>query len=182
MMTDLIPLGAFLVEKLARAVCVYVFLVIAFRLAGKRLLAQLNPFDLVLLLVISNAVQNAIVGSDDSVAGGLLSAGVLLVVNELVIRTTFRIPRLDSLLESSATTLIDNGSIDDGALRAERITRMELRTALHKQGLELLDEVKTAAIEPGGAIWFERRSPSPDELRHRELMERLDRIEERLRG
>ena len=180
MMTDMLTLGVPLLEKILRALAVYLFLIVAFRFAGKRLLAQLNPFDLVLILILSNAVQNAIIGSDNSVVGGLVGATVLLLANGATVRLLYRHPKLETLVEGCETKLMDQGRVLEDALEAELMTKMELMTAAHKQGVDSLAEVKTAAIEPGGAIWFERGSPSPEELRHREVLERLNRLERQL--
>jgi uncharacterized membrane protein YcaP (DUF421 family) len=180
MTTDMFTLGVPLLEKILRALSVYLFLIVAFRFAGKRLLAQLNPFDLVLILILSNAVQNAIIGPDDSVVGGLVGAAVLLLANGATVRLLYRHPKLETLVEGCETKLMDQGRVLDAALEAELMTKRELMTAAHKQGVDSLHEVKTAAIEPGGAIWFERGSPSPEEVRHREVLERLDRLERRL--
>jgi len=180
MTTDMFTLGVPLLEKILRALSVYLFLIVAFRFAGKRLLAQLNPFDLVLILILSNAVQNAIIGPDDSVVGGLVGAAVLLLANGATVRLLYRHPKLETLVEGCETKLMDQGRVLDDALEAELMTKRELMTAAHKQGVDSLDEVKTAAIEPGGAIWFERGSPSPEEVRHREVLERLDRLERQL--
>ena len=182
MMTDMFSMGAPLLEKIARALCVYFFLLIAFRFASKRLLAQLNPFDLVLILILSNAVQNAIIGNDNSVVGGLVGASALLLVNAAMVRLLFNFPRLEKLVEGRETRLMEQGRTLDDALKSELMTKVELTTAAHKQGVDSLAEVTTAAIEPGGAIWFERGTPSPGELRHRELMDRLDRLEARLKA
>jgi uncharacterized membrane protein YcaP (DUF421 family) len=182
MMTDMLTLGAPLLEKIVRALTVYLFLLVAFRFAGKRLLAQLNPFDLVLILILSNTVQNAIIGSDNSVVGGIVGAAVLLLANGALVRLMFNYPKLETLVEGCETKLMEQGRVLDDALEAELMTKVELTTAAHKQGVDSLDEVKTAAIEPGGAIWFERGSPSPEEVRHRELLERLDLLEARLKA
>ena len=180
MMTDMLTMGVPLLEKVARALTVYFFLLVAFRFAGKRLLAQLNPFDLVLILILSNALQNAIIGPDDSVLGGLIGASVLLLANGAMVRLLFNYPRLALLIEGRETKLMDQGRVLDDALHSELMTKTELTTAAHKQGVDALAEVNTAAIEPGGAIWFERGTPSPEATRHQELLERLDRLEARL--
>jgi uncharacterized membrane protein YcaP (DUF421 family) len=180
MMTDMFSMGVPLLEKVARALCVYFFLLIAFRFAGKRLLAQLNPFDLVLILILSNAVQNAIIGHDESVLGGVVGASVLLLVNGAMVRLLYNYPKMEAVVEGCETKLMDGGRVLEDALSAELMTKRELITAAHKQGVDSLAEVKTAAIEPGGAIWFERGTPSPEEVRHRELIERLDRLERHL--
>ena len=180
MTADMFTMGVPLVEKIGRALAVYFFLLVAFRFAGKRLLAQLNPFDLVLILILSNAVQNAIIGPDDSVVGGLVGAAVLLLANGAMVRLLYNYPKLEVLVEGCETKLMEQGRVLDAALRTELMTKVELVTAAHKQGVDSLAEVKSAAIEPGGAIWFERGTPSPDEMRHRELIERLDRLERQL--
>ncbi|HEY2738938.1 MAG TPA: DUF421 domain-containing protein, partial [Thermoanaerobaculia bacterium] len=99
-------------EKVLRPVIVYVFLVACLRIFGKRELAQLNPFDLVVLLTLSNAVQNAIIGDDNSVTGGVIGAFSLLAINWLVVRLLFRLPRLNNALEGSETVLVRRGKVD----------------------------------------------------------------------
>src|SRR6266852_5728897 len=115
-------LGLPIAEKIARPILVYAFLVIALRLAGKRELAQLNPFDLVVLLTLSNTVQNAIIGEDNSVTGGLLGASTLLVTNHLVVRYLYRHQRLDKLVEGSPELLIQHGKTLKRSLNRELIT------------------------------------------------------------
>src|SRR5438552_11052373 len=106
---DMFVLGVPILEKVARPWLVYAFLVIGLRMAGKRGLAQLNTFDLVVLLTLSNTVQNAIIGDDNSVTGGVIGATSLLVINYLVVRFLFRRMRLDRFLEGSSTSLIEGG-------------------------------------------------------------------------
>src|SRR6266498_2358337 len=108
---DMFALAVPLAEKVLRPVIVYAFLVVGLRLAGKRELAQLNPFDLVVLLTLSNTVQNAIIGEDNSVTGGLLGAATLLLVNWVVVRFLFRHPALERVVEGDATTLVDAGQV-----------------------------------------------------------------------
>src|SRR5213082_682349 len=100
-----------LIEKIVRPIIVYVFLVLLLRVFGKRELAQLNPFDLVVLLSLSNTVQNAIIGNDNSVTGGLIGALSLLSTNYLVVRFLFRHRRIDQIIEGSPTVLIENGKV-----------------------------------------------------------------------
>jgi uncharacterized membrane protein YcaP (DUF421 family) len=165
-----------LVEKILRPIVVYVFLIVSFRLAGKRELAQLNPFDLVVLLTISNTVQNAIIGDDNSVAGGLIGAATLLAVNYLVVRYLYGHERLDRLIEGDADVLIDAGTIKRDNLRRELITESQLMSAAHKQGIDSLGDVERCVLEPGGTLVFQARKPTPDTIRQAELMSRLDRI------
>src|SRR5436309_2923312 len=108
---DMFVLGLPVAEKVLRPVVVYAFLIVSLRLAGKRELAQLNPFDLVVLLTISNTVQNAIIGDDNSVTGGLIGAATLLLVNHVVVRTLYSHERLERLVEGDADLLIDEGCV-----------------------------------------------------------------------
>src|ERR1700747_2839612 len=104
-------------EKILRPIVIYAFLIVGLRLAGKRELAQLNPFDLVVLLTLSNTVQNAIIGNDNSVTGGLFGATTLLVVNYVVVRFLFNHEKLDRLVEGDPDVLIENGQIQHERLR-----------------------------------------------------------------
>src|SRR3989442_14292440 len=108
---DLFVLGIPVVEKIIRPILVYVFLIVGLRLAGKRELAQLNAFDLVVLLTLSNTVQNAIIGNDNSVTGGIIGATTLLVVNYVVVRFLYFHEPLDRLIEGEPEVLIDCGQL-----------------------------------------------------------------------
>src|ERR1700704_5160263 len=119
---DMFFLAQPVAEKILRPIAVYVFLIVGLRLAGKRELAQLNPFDLVVLLTISNTVQNAIIGDDNSVTGGMIGAATLLVVNYGVVRFFFEHPKLDEIMEGEATLLIENGKVIEANLHKELIT------------------------------------------------------------
>jgi uncharacterized membrane protein YcaP (DUF421 family) len=163
-------------EKVLRAVIVYLFLVVGLRLAGKRELAQLNPFDLVVLLTLSNTVQNAIIGEDNSVTGGLLGAATLLGVNYLVVRFLYGHEKLERIVEGEPDVLIENGKIRTGRLGKELITMTELEAAARRQGFASLNEVERAVLEPGGTVSFIAKKPAPEEIRHREVLERLDQM------
>jgi uncharacterized membrane protein YcaP (DUF421 family) len=173
---DMFALGVPVTEKVLRAVVVYACLIIGLRLAGKRELAQLNPFDLVVLLTISNTVQNAIIGDDNSVTGGLIGAGTLLVINHVVVRYLYAHERLERLIAGDADVLIENGRARFDRLKREWITLSELEAAAHKQGFASLDEVERAILEPGGSICFLAKKPTPESQRHAELLGRLDAI------
>jgi uncharacterized membrane protein YcaP (DUF421 family) len=176
MWTDIFVLALPVAEKILRPVIVYFFLVIGLRLAGKRELAQLNPFDLVVLLTLSNTVQNAIIGDDNSVTGGVIGAATLLLVNFLVVRFLFRHEKLDRLVEGEACVLIENGKILKDKLTQEVLTLPELESVAHKQGIGNLNEVERAILEPGGSITFVAKKPIPEERRHQELLDRLDQL------
>jgi len=175
-LTDMFALGLPVAEKILRPIVVYFFLVIGLRLAGKRELAQLNPFDLVVLLTLSNTVQNAIIGDDNSVTGGIIGAATLLLVNYLVVRFLYRHDKLDLIVEGGSTPLIEKGKVLEDQLAREVLTMEELIEAAHKQGLGGLDEVESAVLEPSGTITFVAKKPAPEEKRHREVMARLDQL------
>lgn len=163
-------------EKLLRPVIVYLVLVLLLRLFGKRELAQLNPFDLVVLLSLSNTVQNAIIGDDNSVTGGIIGAFSLLGINWLVVRVLFRSPRLTRMLEGRAAILIRDGQIDRKALERESLSREELLAVIHRQGFEHLHQVRRCELEPNGSFYVEPIEPSIDDKRHVELVAKLDAL------
>src|SRR5262249_35220037 len=177
---DMFFLGLPVAEKVLRPIVVYLFLVVGLRLAGKRELAQLNPFDLVVLLTISNTVQNAIIGDDNSVTGGMIGAVTLLVVNYFVARFLYTHERVDRLIEGNADVLIDRGRPLMNNLKREFITLPELESAAHKQGFGSLEEVDRAVLEVGGGISCFGKKPSPDTERHDQVMARLDKLEQLL--
>ena len=173
---DMFVLGLPILEKILRPVIVYVFLVIGLRLSGKRELAQLNPFDLIVLLTLSNTVQNAIIGEDNSVTGGLIGAASLLAVNYLVVRFLYDHRKLDQIVEGRADVLIQDGKIVDKRLKKELVTREELAAAARKQGFNSLSEVKQCVLEPGGTLTFIGKKPAAEDIRHQELLQKLDAL------
>jgi uncharacterized membrane protein YcaP (DUF421 family) len=165
-----------LLEKIVRPVLVYLFLVIGLRLAGKRELAQLNAFDLVVLLTLSNTVQNAIIGPDNSVLGGVIGATTLLVFNYMVVRFVFAHPRIERFIEGDADVLMRSGKVLDARLRAEGVTMSELEAAARRQGFASLADVDKAVLEANGGITFVAKKPRAHEARHQDLMKRLDEL------
>ena len=165
-----------ILEKLARPAIVYLVLVVLLRIFGKRELAQLNPFDLVVLLSLSNTVQNAIIGDDNSVSGGVIGAFGLLAINWLVVRVLFRSRRLTHAFEGRATVLVRNGQIDQRALKRESLTREELIEVIHRQGFEDVHQVRKCELEPNGTFYVEAFDPSAADKRHAELVARLDTL------
>ena len=163
-----------ILEKLVRPVIVYLVLVLLLRLFGKRELAQLNPFDLVVLLSLSNTVQNAIIGEDNSVTGGVIGAFSLLAINWLVVRVLFRSTRLTHVLEGRATLLVSNGQVDQKALAREMLSRQELLDVIHRQGFEDFHQVHKCELEPNGTFYVEAYDPSAADKRHAELLARID--------
>lgn len=174
--SDMFYLGLPVLEKILRPMIVYAFLVIGLRLAGKRELAQLNPLDLVVLLTLSNTVQNAIIGDDTSVTGGLVGAATLLVINYAVVRLLYGRKKVEQLVEGAPDALIENGQVRTERLRQELISISDLEAAAHRQGFESLDQVESAVLEPGGTIAFVGREPTLAAQHRQEVMARLDQI------
>jgi len=172
--TDMFVVGLPILEKILRPLIVYGFLIVALRLAGKRELAQLNPFDLVVLLTLSNTVQNAIIGDDNSVTGGLIGAATLLLINYIVVRSLYGHTNLEKLVEGKEDVLIDKGKVLKEHLKRELLTLQELEVAAHRQGFASLADVERATIEPGGTVCFIAKQPTIEDARHRELVERLE--------
>lgn len=139
-------------EKLLRSVVVYTFLLVAFRLCGKRQLGQLSAFDLVVLLIISNVVQNAVIGNDNSLGGGLLGATTILLLNLAVAYVTFRFKRADRMIEHSPTVLVRHGRILRDNLRRERLGPRDLRAALRHHGVVSIRDIRYAFLEEDGHV------------------------------
>jgi uncharacterized membrane protein YcaP (DUF421 family) len=186
---DLVQLGspemandwAHWLEKLLRPAAVYLFLVFLLRHFGKRMLAQLNPFDFVVLLTLSNTVQNAIIGEDTSLLGGLVGAIGLLAVNSLLVRRYYRGPSQDRLFDTERDVpLIHGGRLSEEELRRFHINAGELVAKAHERGFDTLGEVESAVLYPNGTIYFRARHPDAGEQRHRSLMERLDHLQREL--
>jgi uncharacterized membrane protein YcaP (DUF421 family) len=145
--------GRFVLEQIVvRSAVVYVFLLILLRFTGKRQIGQLAPFDLVLLLVLSNAVQNAMTGGDNSVLGGLVSASTIVALNSAVAVVTSRSKKAEDHIEGHPLVLIHNGRLYDQMLDRANITRHELNSALRQAGCACVEDVKYAVLENNGAI------------------------------
>ena len=173
---DMFVMGLPLAEKILRPIVVYAFLVISLRLSGKRELVQLNPFDLVVLLTLSNTVQNAIIGEDNSVLGGIIGASSLLVTNYLVVRFLYDHRKLDQLVEGRADVLVEGGKLRARNLKRELITIAQLEAAARKQGFDSLADVDQCVLEPGGTLTFVGKKPATEDVRHQELLGKLDRL------
>jgi uncharacterized membrane protein YcaP (DUF421 family) len=175
---DLFTIGVPVVEKVIRTVAVYGGLLILLRIGGKRDLAQLNSFDLVVLLLLSNVVQNAIIGNDNSLLGGLLGAAVLFAANTVIVRLARRSDVFDRVLEGEGTVLVRDGKLDHAAIRQLGIREAEVVIAIRLQGASTLDEVAEACLEPGGSIVVtlkpEEQNASKGDIRR--LERKLDRL------
>ena len=169
-------------EKVLRPLIVYAAMVVLIHLAGKRELAQVNSFDLVVLLLISNVVQNAMIGDDNSILGGLLGAAALVAANYLVVRFLFHRAGLDRLLDGEPSVLIRDGRIVPEVCERELITEDELRAALRRQGVADPAEVELAMLETSGAISVIQKRPTEQERHQAELLARLDALTREVRA
>lgn len=170
------------VEKIVRPIAVYLMLVLALRVFGKRILAQLNPFDLVVLLTLSNTVQNAIIGNDTSLSGGIIGAAALLGVNAVLVRLYYRGPKMEHrLLEDRDIYLIRNHQLQDDELRKLHINVGELTARAHERGFDDIHEVESAVLYPNGTIYMKGDGAS-DAARHEELLKELQSLREAITG
>jgi uncharacterized membrane protein YcaP (DUF421 family) len=174
---NLFHLGASAPEKIVRTLAVYLLLLVLLHLAGKRELAQLNSFDLVVLLLLSNVVQNAIIGNDNSLLGGAIGAALLLAANYVLVRFAFFHPRWGRALQGGETTLVERGKPLERMLRRERITSAQLDAAMRRQGLDNgTADAERIVLEPEGTLTAYRK-PVPTLA---DVVERLERIERKL--
>jgi uncharacterized membrane protein YcaP (DUF421 family) len=171
----LVHLGISPLEKAIRTAAVYVALLALLHLAGKRELAQLNSLDLVVLLLLSNVVQNAIIGDDNSLLGGLLGAIILIILNTILVRLAFISPQFRMMVQGSSTVVAKNGRVDNRALRRLALTREELVAGLRRQGLEL-EDTERVTLEPEGVF---NPTPKPKATLD-DVMKKLDEIERKL--
>ncbi len=165
-----------ILEKIVRPILVYIFLLVGLRLAGKRELATLNPLDLVVLLTLSNTVQNAIIGNDNSVLGGIIGASTLLFMNWVLVDLVYRLPRLGMAIEGNPDVLISRGKVQEARLAAERISLEELEAAARRQGFASLAEVNQAILYPGGTFCFIGKVPRTEAAHYQQIMTQLSKI------
>lgn len=144
-------------ELVVRGAVVYGFLLVLLRLTGKRQVGQLAPFDLVLLLVLSNAVQNSMNAGDNSLVGGLISAATLVGLNYFVSTATFRSKRLEAVIEGRPQVLIHNGKLFEDVMARAQLTHHELQAALRQAGCSCVEDVRSAVLENNGSISVLRR-------------------------
>jgi uncharacterized membrane protein YcaP (DUF421 family) len=170
-----------LLEKILRPMIVYLVLIVFLRLFGKRELAQLNPFDLVVLLSLSNTVQNAIIGDDNSVTGGVVGAFALLAINWVLMRILFKVPKLNDALEGTETILILDGIVDYEAMKRETLTEIELLSVLHKQSFDSVSQVKKCVLEPNGTFYVEGMTPSVEDVHSSELKKAVETLTHEVR-
>ncbi|MGY1727002.1 DUF421 domain-containing protein [Geodermatophilus sp. SYSU D01062] len=183
-MSEVWSLGVPAGEKVLRTVLVYAAVALLLRVAGKRNLAQLNTFDLVVVLLLSNVVQNALIGPDNSLTGGLLAAAVLLGTNAVVVRVVSRSDRAVRLFEGQDVPLVKEGRFLDRSLRREGLRRADVEAALRAQGADGADDVAEASLSPGGSIVVWLRPPRMGATRADvdALHRHLDAVQRRIAG
>lgn len=189
MLTDLLTPDMAIVERIARTTGVYVALLVIIRVFGKRLMAQMNSLDLVVVLLLSNMVQNAMIGTDLSLTGAVIGAIVLALVSWFLDVLAHKFKAVDTVLAGKPTVVVSDGQADEAALRRLSISYHELSVALRRQGANEISEVSQAYIEPGGQVRVDLnrqdRTVSSHEMRsaidalQRHLDERLDALEQR---
>jgi uncharacterized membrane protein YcaP (DUF421 family) len=175
--TDLFVPGISVAEKIIRTGAVYLFLVALVRFGGRRELAQMNAFDFVVLLMLANAVQNAIIGDDNSLVGGMIGGVTLIGLNRLVNWYLYRHPRFDHRIEGNPTLLVKDGRVLRRNLKRELITEAELLSTIRRQGVDSFEECAEVLLETSGVITVISRQPTADEQAERDVVTRLERIE-----
>lgn len=165
-------------DKAIRTVAVYLGLLVLLRLAGKRQLAQLNTFDFVVLLLLSNVVQNAVIGNDNTLVGGLVGAGILVLGNFLLVYLAFLNPGFERDLRGRASTLVRGGEVQSRVLRRELVSKPELDHALRRAGYDGLSAVEEVVLEPEGTLTVRARTHATID----DVLAALQRIEQRLDG
>ena len=163
-------------EKVIRAVVIYLFLVIALRLVGKRELTQLNTLDFVVLLAVANAVQNGLIGADNSVTGAVLGATVLFVLASGLGWMLYRSATMRRAVEGSPTVLIREGEVLDDALRSEEMSREDLLVEIQSAGAATLDDVRTASLLPSGKVIVVPKETNQSSLQYDDLRARIDHL------
>jgi uncharacterized membrane protein YcaP (DUF421 family) len=156
---DLFVIQTPVLEKVLRTVIVYAVLLVLFRLAGKRGLASLNSFDLAVVFLLSNVVQNAVIGSDNSLLGGILGAATLVAVNAGLNRLSVQYPRVATLFEGTPTTVIEEGRLDERALRHLSIRPAELEFAVKLQNGDAVRDIQDGRLDPGGHLVLTLKPP-----------------------
>lgn len=171
---------AFWAEKFLRPIIIYIVLIVLLRLFGKRELAQLNPFDLVLILILSNTVQNGIIGQDNSLIGAVAGAVALLAINWVMAQLKFRIPMLERATEGVPVTVIKKGKTDEKARRQELLTDRDFEIIAHKTGLDDARDIEKLVIDPNGGVLVDGKDEVKDAKFKRDVIHKIDRLTEQI--
>ena len=168
------------IEKILRPILIYITLVLFLRLFGKRELAQLNPFDLVVLLTLSNTVQNAIIGDDTSVSGGVVGALTLLGLNYGISFLKFKNKKIESLIEGKPVTIISDGKMDKKALRRELMTKEDLDILAHREGYENADDIEKCILDPNGSFLVDGKDEIKDGQFKKDVLDKIDKLSKQI--
>ncbi|MGI8788276.1 MAG: DUF421 domain-containing protein [Pyrinomonadaceae bacterium] len=168
-------------EKIIRPMLVYAALIFLLRVFGKRELGQLNPFDLVVILSLSNTVQNAIIGEDNSLVGGIVGAAALLGINYAVAFLKFKNKKFETVVEGKSRLIIENSKIDEAAIRRELLTKEDLDTIAHREGLDSADEIEKCLLDPNGSFLVEGNTRTSEENFRQEVLKKLEDLTHHLK-
>lgn len=168
-------------EKIIRPILVYGGLIILLRIFGKRELAQLNPLDLIVILLLSNTVQNAIIGNDTSLVGGIVGAVVLLGVNSFFAHVKFRSERLETVIEGKPLKVIEHGKLDKTQLARELLTESDLDIIAHENGLEDRHDIDRLVIDTNGTFLVEGKDEIKDAKFKRDVLRKIDELSKQLK-
>ena len=163
-------------EKILRPIIVYFCLVFLLRFFGKRELGQLNPFDLIVILSLSNTVQNAIIGEDNSLVGGIVGAAALLGINYLIAFLKFTNAKVERFFEGKPLVLIENSQINERALRRELMTKEDLDVIAHRESLGSAKEIEKCIVDPNGEFLVEGNTPTSEENFRSEVLRQLQEL------
>jgi len=165
-----------IIEKIIRPLIIYFFLIIALRVTGKREMSQINTFDFIVLLMLSNVIQNSIIGNDSSITGGIIGAISLLGTNYFLQQILYKNKKIEDLVVGESDYLIWNGRLNKKALEKNLISTKDLMMAAHKQGIPSLDEVEKAELDPNGEILFIAKNQTPESKNYTEILKRIEKL------
>ena len=168
------------IEKVIRPILIYATLVFFLRLFGKRELAQLNPFDLVVLLTLSNTVQNAIIGDDTSVSGGVVGALTLLGLNYGISFLKFKNKKVEAWIEGKPVTIVSHGKMDKKALRRELLTKEDLDILAHREGFENADDIEKCILDPNGSFLVDGKDEVKDGQFKKDVLEKIGKLSKQI--
>lgn len=169
-----------LLEKIIRPIIVYTFLVLIFRLLGNRELAQLNPVDLVVLLLLSNTVQNAIIGDDTSLTGGVIGAIALLGINYLMAFFKFNSRKFEKFIEGENKVLIEDGKINEKTLKRELLTKEDLNILAHEEGFDSHQDIEKCILDTNGTFLVKGKDSTDEEKFKKDILKKIEDLSEQI--
>ncbi len=163
-------------EKIIRPILVYLSLLIIFRIFGNRELGQLNPMDLIVLLLLSNTVQNAIIGEDSSLVGGLVGSLALVIINYAMVYLKFKSEWFERFVEGVERVLIKDGKVDEQIRRKEMMTKSDMDTLAHEKDLDGTDKIEKCVIDTNGTFLVMGKDKAEDENFKKDVLEKIDKL------